>query len=618
MQNTKDDIGFHNLLFSVRKNKGVPLERLGYGLYSSSMIHYIESGERLPDYLMRNRIMDRLGINNDDYEDFLNADEYARHLEKINLEELIETRQTDKAKEVLKSLLDSCDQSHKIEYQFLLDMQGRVHKQEDAEYAILYEDYKQAVEVTMPDIDLSNIQKYLLAAVEYYLLVEMIGYAVLAKAMDIATAIGYISKIADHLIEIDIDGLNKCKVYPYIVVKLYELYKDAGYLDKNDRRRSLARKVNLAISLLRENCRLYYVIELLEMHKDLSDAYSEEENNQNESLLDLFKSLFAEFSVEEKMGYSCYIYEGLSVYNIGQLIKSRRIMLGITRQELAKGVCTLKTLERIENNETNPQRPVFKGLLAKLRINADYRRSEIITNDYKNIVKYYEYKDSVNERDYENVNVIINYLKRRLDKGYPENIQVLARITNVEQLRAKRISLNQFVENMKLVLKLTGIDLEVIPAIYGYLSRSEILCLYNLMMKVYGSDMDDSITQRFLEPFEALRHCPKNHMQYSFYELIMSWYANVLGNDKKYYESILLCDELIKESLQKRKNAVIAKALYIKTWNKAVESENIFDISFLADLEKSYLMYVFSSKKTMASYIKEKIDYYKSGADWTK
>ena len=618
MNNKDADISFHSFLFSLRMYKKIEIEEVAYGLYTKSMMYYIESGQRLPDYLMRNRILERLGINNDDYEDFLNADEYARHLEKINLEELIETRQTDKAKEVLKSLLDSCDQSHKIEYQFLLDMQGRVHKQEDAEYAILYEDYKKAVEVTMPDIDLSNIQKYLLATVEYYLLVEMIGYAVLAKTMDITMAIGYISKIADHLIEIDIDGLNKCKVYPYIVVKLYELYKDAGYLDKNDRRISLARKVNLAISLLREKCRLYYVIELLEMHKDLSDAYSEEENNQNESLLDLFKSLFAEFSVEEKMGYSCYIYEGLSVYNIGQLIKSRRIMLKITRQELAKGVCTLKTLERIENNETNPQRPVFKGLLAKLRINADYRRSEIITNDYKDIVKYYDYKDSVNEKDYENVNVIINYLKRRLDKGYPENVQVLARITNVEQLRAKRISLNQFVENMKLVLKLTGIDLEAMPTIYGYLSRSEILCLYNLMMKVYGSDMDDSITQRFLESFEALRHCPKNHIQYTFYELVMSWYANVLGDEKNFNESNMLCNELIKESLQKRKNAVIAKALYIKTWNKAVESENIFNISFLADLEKSYLMYVFSNKKTMASYIKEKIDYYKAGADWTK
>ncbi|MBQ7430490.1 MAG: helix-turn-helix transcriptional regulator [Butyrivibrio sp.] len=618
MNNKKKDITFNSFLTSIRTYKKIEIEEVAYGLYTKSMMYYIESGQRLPDYLMRNRILERLGLNNDYYEDFLNADEYARHLEKINLEELIETRQTDKAKEVLKSLLDSCDQSHKIEYQFLLDMQGRVHKQEDAEYAILYEDYKQAVEVTMPDIDLSNIQKYLLATVEYYLLVEMIGYAVLAKTMDITMAIGYISKIADHLLEIDIDGLNKCKVYPYIVVKLYELYKDAGYLDKNDRRRSLARKVNLAISLLRENCRLYYVIELLEMHKDLSDAYSVEENNQNESLLDLFKSLFAEYSVEEKMGYSCYIYEGLSVYNIGQLIKSRRIMLGITRQELAKGVCTLKTLERIENNETNPQRPVFKGLLAKLRINADYRRSEIITNDYKNIVKYYEYKDSVNERDYENVNVIINYLKRRLDKGYPENVQVLARITNVEQLRAKKISLNQFVENMKLVLKLTGIDLEAMPTIYGYLSRSEILCLYNLMMKVYGNDMDNGLTQRIIEPFEALRKNPKNHIQYTFYELVMSWYANVLSDEKKFNESNMLCNELIKESLQKRKNTEIAKVIYIKAWNKAVESKNIFDISLLADLEKSYLLYLFSNKKTRAAYIKEKMDCYKSSTDWTE
>ena len=138
------------------------------------------------------------------------------------------------------------------------------------------------------------------------------------------------------------------------------------------------------------------------------------------------------------------------------------------------------------------------------------------------------------------------------------------------------------------------------------------------MMKVYGNDMDNGLTQRIIEPFEALRKNPKNHIQYTFYELVMSWYANVLSDEKKFNESNMLCNELIKESLQKRKNTEIAKVIYIKAWNKAVESKNIFDISLLADLEKSYLLYLFSNKKTRAAYIKEKMDCYKSSTDWTE
>ena len=100
MQNTKDDIGFHNLLFSVRKNRGVSLERLGYGLYSSAMMHYIEFGERLPDYLMRNRIMDRLGIAAEDYSDYVSGEEYDRYLKRNELIKAIESEQTDTARTI--------------------------------------------------------------------------------------------------------------------------------------------------------------------------------------------------------------------------------------------------------------------------------------------------------------------------------------------------------------------------------------------------------------------------------------------------------------------------------------------------------------------------------------
>ncbi len=70
------EICFHDFLTGMRTGKKVTLERLGYGLCSADMLSRIETGERLPDKLMRDRLMERLGFENDGFEDFLQPDEY--------------------------------------------------------------------------------------------------------------------------------------------------------------------------------------------------------------------------------------------------------------------------------------------------------------------------------------------------------------------------------------------------------------------------------------------------------------------------------------------------------------------------------------------------------------
>lgn len=612
----EDNINFHAFLNSLIEYKGVDTEKLAYGLYTSSMMYYIGLGKRLPDYLMRNRLVERLGISNDDYEDFVNGDEYARHLEKEQLEKLIEEQKTKEAALLLDKLLESCNQSEKIEYQFLLDMKSRILMQEKADLKEVYDVINESVEVTMPSIDLEHIDRYLLASVEYYLLGKKLYLAALVGEMDYETATRDLKKMMDVFFYSDAQAIIKSKIYPYLVVVLYELYKKDGRLKKITEQKQLSQRVDKAINLLRDNNRLFYVVELLEIKEELAAIYDQEEQELNKKFLDVFLGLFRDYDVPEKMGYSCYIYESLSIYNIGQLIKSRRTMLGITRKDLAEGVCTLKTLERIENGKNNPQKAVFNGLLSKLGINADYRRAELLSNDHRLIDKYNEYKRKCNEGDYASADEIVEYLKHKVNKRYPENTQILIRMINLSMLREKDITVERFVKNLKTALKLTKIDVDELPEIQGYLSRFEISCLYNIATKVWKKDfvLVDKIINWVVNQGNN-----KNHIQFVLYELIMSWYGNILGNVGEYHLSNIIEKELVIDALKIRRNVALAKSIYVLTWNKAQENNNTNinnDCLYRYYLEQSYYLNLFSKRKKMVDFFELKIKKFDSNQNW--
>lgn len=609
----EDNINFHAFLNSLIEYKGVDTEKLAYGLYTSSMMYYIGLGKRLPDYLMRNRLVERLGISNDDYEDFVNGDEYARHLEKEQLEKLIEEQKTKEAALLLDKLLESCNQSEKIEYQFLLDMKSRILMQKKGDLKEVYDVINESVEVTMPSIDLEHIDRYLLASVEYYLLGKKLYLAALVGEMDYETVTRDLKKMMDVFFYSDAQAIIKSKIYPYLVVVLYELYKKDGRLKKITEQKQLSQRVDKAINLLRDNNRLFYVVELLEIKEELAAVYDQDEQELNKKFLDVFLGLFRDYDVPEKMGYSCYIYESLSIYNIGQLIKSRRTMLGITRKDLAEGVCTLKTLERIENGKNNPQKAVFNGLLSKLGINADYRRAELLSNDHRLIDKYNEYKRKCNEGDYASADEIVEYLKHKVNKRYPENTQILIRMINLSMLREKAISVERFVKNLKTALKLTKIDVDELPEIQGYLSRSEITCLYNIVTKV------QRVNNEFVDNIVGIVKKiddDKNHLEFVIYETIMVWCANYLGNKGDYLNSDIIAKKLVAEALMKRRNVLISKSLYVLIWNMAKSKGNYYDACYKYFFTQAYYLDIFSKRKKHSCFLRKKISKYEARQDW--
>ena len=177
MREEKDEIGFHTLLNAEINYRRVPIEKLGYGLFSNTMMYYIKEGDRVPDYLMRNRIMDRLGVSSENYWDYVTGEEYESYMSRTRLIKAVEEKRTEDAKKILFSMMETVDKEKKIEYQFLLDMKARILLQEKSSIRAVSDAYMDALEVTMPKVDTDRFSDYCFSSEEYYLLLQRTWFA---------------------------------------------------------------------------------------------------------------------------------------------------------------------------------------------------------------------------------------------------------------------------------------------------------------------------------------------------------------------------------------------------------------------------------------------------------
>jgi transcriptional regulator with XRE-family HTH domain len=127
----KEEIDFGHFIKSARKRRKIRQCDLARGLFTVPMMSYVEQGSRPTDYLMRLRLMSRLGIGAEDYEIFLQASEYKRYIALKELMVMVENRDSG-AESLFCHVIESNNGFGKIEQQILLDMRARIYSQNGA------------------------------------------------------------------------------------------------------------------------------------------------------------------------------------------------------------------------------------------------------------------------------------------------------------------------------------------------------------------------------------------------------------------------------------------------------------------------------------------------------
>lgn len=440
---------FPTLVRKAREIQHITLEDLCKGICSFSMIGRIERGERYPDKELRDRILARLGVCSDGYENFLFQEDYLVWKRKQGIVNAIEKSNYEAAENLLK-YYDEAGETDKLGMQFSLVMRAQIMQKQNEAHERIARLCEEAVKLTVPDIDCRAVGELCLSVQELDMILEYERYCHPERLASRCEEI--LTYIKSDMFDI----YSYVKIYPKVVYYLYISTPEA----ERDWTRTL-RLCNDGIEQLRTAGRMYYLWELLEIKKEgvtkllhqVGDSKGAITRQTLENIvkttadwLDALDFVHNLCETHRGMESSCYLYQQKEAYCISDVIRRRREMLGLTKKKLCEGVCSEKTIGRLEANKTKPQLAVVRRLFEKMNLSGEYQRWQIVTDDVRAFSIYDEIGRSANNREFEKIKRLLIDLekyvsmKNPINKQYKERIEVIAerRQGNISKEVAKR------------------------------------------------------------------------------------------------------------------------------------------------------------------------------------
>lgn len=558
---------FGEFIANLRKEKQISLEQLSDGLCDFSTLSRFERGEREPDRLLQNRILSRLGAVPENYENFLYYKDYCRWEKRQGIVHNILEENIEQARLLTEEYKKEYDISSPLERQFYLAMLVQIKRYEGSGRHELAPLFEEALALTVPNVKEKGLRNRVLSLEELNLLLEYMFCREEKETPD------FYESLLEYIIKLECTTLAMAKIYPKVVYYFYLAWKEKG-TERKTRPERLLELCDKAIELLRDANRMFYLWELFCMREEL-EPYLKKEIRTADHFLKRQKqcmdwkmtleAIYKDYNVSIAMYEFCYLYVESENYCIGDVIRIRRKMLGLSQEKLSAGLCDCRTISKLEHHTSKPQKEIVQKLFDRLNLSTELCRKELVTDKQEATEKYSELKAQKMNGDYEKMKELIMRLKEIISMEIPSNRQAIVRNEIICQYNEKEISRAEFVSKMVDALEITVPYKAIIKKGEKYLTNEELSCIQNIIAKA-----DDSFCE-FQECEQALiamcfkMKYPINHIR--AYEFVFSTVSSRLGNMKEYDTSDNMEREIITLALKAKRIKAIHGALYRLLWN---------------------------------------------------
>ena len=517
------DQDFAKLLKNIRTEEKVSLDQLAMGLMSASQLVKIENGERPINKNIRDRLLERLGIAKELYENLLDLCDFEEWDYKKKILSAIQNKKIEDAYCLLKEYKAHLRENDRINHQFILAMWGEVLKQEGASKEKNAECYRKAVILTIPDAEKVWSEKRPLSVLEMNLLLET-----------------------------QTENLKICE-------KAIDKLRDAG--------------------------RTYYLVELLEIEIQIletmpEDAVTEhlEKNGTDrinaKELMSMIKNLYAEYEVPAYMQDCTYFYQQKWIFSMKDVLRTRREMFGLTQEQLCEGICSVKSLRRAEKGQTDMQSETLKKLLNRLGLSGQMQWSRLITSDREVIRMAEELADYINDRKFSVASKQLESLKSRIDLDIPQNKQYFLEKQALLEFEQGKVTREEFVKMEKEALECTLRAENLYRKENVYLTEREIICISNSWKGMEEKEKRESINL-ILRLYDNYALNNGLSQAISVYEIVTEAAVNELGNSGEHVRAEEIDRKSIKVSLSCRRVWDIHYKIYDILWNeKEIQKKN--------------------------------------------
>ena len=574
--NNNESLGM--LLYNERNRQNVGRAELCAGLMSEGNLCRIETGRREPDSSTLTRLTDRLGMVFEDEGTYLFYNDYREWKRRWEIINSIENNNLRRAYELIDEY-KSIYSRNAVRMQFAKVMQIQCEAKRGADKDMIAGMYGEALKYTIPDMAVKNLKHLWLSVDELNIVLEYRFYTESADSAD--KCITMFEDILTYMENPRFSTSARAKIYPKTVVYMYRKLmsgKDVDEVFSTVLCKTLVKLYSYcekALDFLRDDAVRYYLAEILEIRRaffahGFGDEDVDEMKHQTEEWLEALHSLCREYGVSEYMEDCCYLYKENTVYNIGDVIRNRRTMLGIKMEELAEQQwsCALKTLRRLEHNRVNTHHDIAEELLEKLGLSAGYQRMGIITDDRRAIELYGKWKHLCNEFKYEECREVLAELEVLLPKNLVnEQFIEWAKVSVAYWL--KEIDTEEIINKLSYIVEKTIKFEELMTAESIFLSNNEELILYTISTK-YKFNKDKDKALKFIQPiYNKLKNYGEADRQKYIrnFELYMSYVASLLGSMGEYDESDKISKNVIKAQLKYGRIHMIHRNISSMAWN---------------------------------------------------
>lgn len=577
MQSEQD---FSVFLRRVRLESGVPGDVLVEGLINVSLLSRIENGERPLYKTMRNRLLGRLGVTPDMYENLLNNEDYITWKWHHHILCAIEQKDFQKAVQLIQDYEKQEPLDDKTKQQFCVVMCAEVLRLQGADNAKLASLYERAVYLTVPQVEQiynDDVPEKLLSVLEVNTILEYEYYKKSKEKNFVKKCKYWIAYVEESFF----DRLSKVKIYPKIVwYYLREMLSVDSELDLLELEDAL-QYCEQAIELLRDTKRAYYLVELFEykqkiltdiIEKSLKDNKLQKLETYKKLLQEsiemeqLLKNLYTTYHVSEYMQDCTYLYGQRWVFAIGDVLRIRRNMLGLTQEQVCDGICSVKSLRRAEKKQVNMQQEPLEQILRRLGVSKEIQKTALVTNDKSVLYLKNELSIYRNNRETDKARVLLRQLRDKICLEIPENMQFVMECEASLDWMEGMITKEEFAAKEEEALRYTLKADSFYNAEEVYLTETEMSCICKKMQLVDIIEKRETIAflLHFFEKFEKENLLSE---YIAMYEFVMASVTNELSSMGEYQLAIALDKKVLGEVLQCRRLCIINEFLYDILWS---------------------------------------------------
>lgn len=595
------------MLIDARDKLNISTAVLCEGVYTADMFYLVEQGKRDMDRVTAKRLLARLGVDGGNYEHYLDYPDYEAWRRRMRLINSIEDDELEEAENLLGEYsiyFDGLKYKNRasIERQFFIFMQLQLLKHKSHEHDVInvLSMYEEALKLTVPNIDDKPLKKLMLSPVEIALVLEY-------KSRKYAnTSIEEKLKIYEELFEYlenaPLGKVSTIKVYPKICVRMFEdirvMLISESEKDNSKIYKKLFQYCEGALSQIRERKLMYYLTEILEMRLELLSWF--EKNGIEPCDTDRCKELIAETSIQleeliglyeeyDKNAYmtdDCYLYRESGIYCINEVVKTRRTMMNIPREELGGEDMAATTVWRVETEKKTVHRSTLEVLFGRLNLFPSCVNTGIVTDKKEVVELYEELRYAIVLSEYDEVKDLLRKLRSVLPE-HPINEQVLLRIGSFNELRMGEKSKDEHIESLKQALECTVKLADIQNAEKIFVTTEELTALY--LISGMHKDVGD-YGQALVYIKELHNYCKDmedNDLvdgRMGIYEMVMAYVASLYGDIGRYEESNDISERLIKMSLRFRRGNRIHSNMYNIAWNH--DDAKISDYDYNAQVQR--------------------------------